>query len=143
MLMYPRFPRTVFAAFAVAAFLGACSAARNVEPPSTVLQNESAGGAFGTAATSDASRTWARVEVTIKGKSAPNIPVAESTPASNANPRPGTPIAKKRTDADGYAVFRNLASKQIYCWVATLGQGQASYCASAAKWQTQTIIVGT
>ncbi|MBV8491106.1 MAG: hypothetical protein JO199_11310 [Candidatus Eremiobacteraeota bacterium] len=85
------------------------------------------------------------IQVTIAGTPTVNIPIAMSTPASVAHPRPGKTITTLESGADGVARFENLSYKHTYCWVATLSPSKtASVCAPPTVWQfTDPIVLGT
>jgi hypothetical protein len=87
----------------------------------------------------------ALIEVTVLGTPKARIPVAESTPKSKTDPRPGTTIVTQVTLHNGRTKFTGLTPKDTYCWVATLGPGRtASTCAPWPVWQyTMPIVIGT
>jgi hypothetical protein len=88
--------------------------------------------------------TKATVSVTLLGSPAPNIPVEESTPASQTSPRPGTPFITTKTGKMGMVRFYKLDPNKTYCWVAVLGPSQSSStCANWTVWQFDTINLGT
>jgi hypothetical protein len=88
--------------------------------------------------------TRAIVSVTVNGTPRPHVPVAESTPRSNASPRPGTTIETRYTNKKGWTRFYDLKPSKTYCWVAKVGNGiQFSECAGWEVWQTSTIALGT
>lgn len=134
-------PRTalIFIAVICAAFGAAACNSNNSTPSSTPTVVPSA------TFTPNPKIHVAVLQVTVSGTPTVNIPVAMSTPKSNANPQPGTPFKTLKTGADGVVRFFNLNYKQTYCWVATLGATQqASICATSPVWQnTSPIIIGT
>jgi hypothetical protein len=88
--------------------------------------------------------TRAVVQVTVNGSPKPKVPIDESTPRSNASPRPGKTIETRNTNHKGVAHFYDLKPSKTYCWVARVYKGiEYSECASWQIWQTSTIELGT
>lgn len=84
------------------------------------------------------------IDVTILGTPAPNIPVQESTPASQTSARPGTVIETLHTGKLGAVKFTGLKPGATYCWAAILGPNVTSYaCAPWNDWQFSHISIGT
>jgi hypothetical protein len=96
-----------------------------------------------TSFTPNPSITSTTIQVTWNQSPLPNAPVAESTPASQSSPRPGTPFQTDTTKKDGTVKFGHLNPNKTYCWVATLPRGTSSQCADWTVWQYGSIELGT
>ncbi|HEY1429720.1 MAG TPA: hypothetical protein VGF18_09105 [Candidatus Tumulicola sp.] len=92
--------------------------------------------------TPDPNITSTTITVTWQTSPLPSAPVAESTPANPASPRPGTPFQTLDTKKDGTVKFGKLDPNKTYCWVATLPKGTSSQCANWTVWQFDGIQLG-
>jgi hypothetical protein len=91
----------------------------------------------------DPSIKKAKVEVTVAGTPANDIPVEISTPRNPQSPRPGQPFATHYTGKKGLVVFKQLKPSKTYCWLAKISPSfRSSECAGWAVWQTSTIMLG-